>query len=209
MLRTLAVLAVIGIVAAGLLAGVHSLTVDRIAVENERRSLAMLDQLLPEGSYDNELIRDRFTTSVPDLEPDSTIYRARSGETPVAVLADVVTARGYSGDIRLLVAVDPNGTVLGVRVLEHRETPGLGDLIEAERSDWIEQFDGTALGSPPIDEWRTSKRGGEFDTLSSATITSSAVVDAVRQVLAWFEDHRHDVFERASESPAAAPPGSR
>ncbi|MEM7055053.1 MAG: RnfABCDGE type electron transport complex subunit G, partial [Pseudomonadota bacterium] len=180
---SLLTLGLIGLTAALLLTGVHQLTQQRIAEENQKRALASLHQLLPPERYDNDLINDQFTARIPGLSGAATIYRARLNNEPVALLADVVTSQGYSGDIRLLIALDVSGTVLGVRPINHRETPGLGDRIEVERSDWIEQFEGRSLSDPASEQWRADQRGGEFDTLSSATITSSAVIHAVRDVL--------------------------
>lgn len=193
--RPLLALGLVAAAAAVLLAGVHQWTAAPIAEQAERRAHATLTQLLPEGSYDNDPIRDRFPARIAGLEPPSTIHRARKDGRPAALLADVTTTEGYSGPIRLLIALRPDGVVLGVRVLEHRETPGLGDRIERERTDWITQFDGRALGDPPLDDWRPDRRNGAFDTLSSATITSAAVIEAVRRVLAWHRDHRERIFD--------------
>jgi electron transport complex protein RnfG len=197
--RTLLTLALIGLIAAALLAGVHELTDERIADQAERRALATLNRLVSPDRYDNRLLDDRIRVTIAGLESPSIIYRARADGEPVALLADVTTADGYSGDIRLLVGLRPDGELIGVRVLEHRETPGLGDRIERDRSDWIEQFAGRSLGDPPGEQWAPDRRGGAFDTLSSATITSAAVIDAVARVLEWFEANRDNVFETASE----------
>jgi len=202
--KTLLTLGLIGLLAAALLSGVHLATRDRIASEQQRQALATLNQLLPESDYDNELIEDRFSARIDGLEAPSTIYRARRQDEPVALLADVTTPDGYSGDIRLLVGIAPDGEVIGVRVLEHRETPGLGDEIELQRSDWIRQFAGRSLSDPPADQWAADRRGGNFDTLSSATITSSAVIEAVRNVLAWYANNRDNAFEVESESETEA-----
>ena len=193
--RPLLVLGVVAAAAAVLLASVHQWTAAPIAEQAERRAHATLTQLLPDDSYDNDPIRDRFPAWIAGLEAPSTIHRARQDGEPAALLADVTTSEGYSGPIRLLIALRPNGDVLGVRVLEHRETPGLGDRIERDRSDWITRFDDRALGDPPVDDWRPDRRGGAFDTLSSATITSAAVIDAVRRVLAWQHDNRERIFD--------------
>lgn len=200
MLRTLLTLGLIGLLAAALLSGVHLATRDRIASEQQRQALATLNQLVPESTYDNDLVADRFSARISGLESPSTVYRARHGDAPVALLADVTTPDGYSGDIRLLVGVAPDGEVIGVRVLDHRETPGLGDEIELQRSDWIRQFAGRSLGAPPADQWAADRRGGTFDTLSSATVTSSAVINAVGNVLAWYADNRDNVFKIETES---------
>src|SRR6056297_2789927 len=208
MLRTLLTLGLIGLLAAALLSGVHLATRDRIASEQQRQALATLNQLVPEAEYDNALIEDRFSAWISGLSAPSTIYRARMGREPVALLADVTTPDGYSGDIRLLIGLAPDGEVIGVRVLEHRETPGLGDEIELKRSDWIEQFAGRSLGNPPAQAWAADKRGGAFDTLSSATITSSAVIGAIRNVLAWYSANRENAFEIKAESNTRSSAGS-
>lgn len=198
--RTLLTLALIGLIAAALLAGVHELTDERIADQAERRALATLNRVVDPARYDNRLLDDRIRATIAGLESPSIVYRARADGEPVAALADVTTPDGYSGDIRLLVGVRPDGELIGVRVLEHRETPGLGDRIERERSDWIEQFTGRSLGDPPADRWTPDRRGGAFDTLSSATITSAAIIEAVERVLEWFAANRDNVFESESES---------
>jgi len=202
MLRSLATLTLIGLVAAATLAGVHLATRDRISLERQRQALATLHSVLPPARYDNELVRDRFDAWIPGLESPSTVYRARQDGEPVALLVDATTSAGYSGPIRLLVGLTPPGEVIAVRVIEHRETPGLGDRIERRRSAWIEQFDGRALGDPPAEDWAPDRRGGRFDTLSSATITSAAVVEAVRRVLAWHADNDERIFRiPAREAP--------
>lgn len=204
MLRTLLTLGLIGLLAAALLSGVHLATRDRIASEQQRQALATLNQLVPESGYDNELIEDRFSAWISGLSSPSTIYRARMESEPVALLADVTTPDGYSGDIRLLVGIEPDGEVIGVRILEHRETPGLGDKIELKRTDWLRQFTGKSLGAPPAQAWAADRRGGAFDTLSSATITSAAVIEAVRNVLAWYAANRDNAFELEARSSASS-----
>jgi len=199
MFKSLLTLGLIGLLAAALLSSVHLVTRDRIASEKQRQALATLNQIVPESEYDNELVADRFSARIAGLDSRATLYRARRDGEPVALLADVTTPDGYSGDIRMLVGVAPDGEVIGVRVLDHRETPGLGDEIELRRSDWIRQFDGRMLGEPPADQWAADRRGGAFDTLSSATITSSAVIQAVRDVLAWYADNRDNAFAIESE----------
>ena len=200
MLKPLVTLIVIGVVAAATLASVNLVTRDRIELERQRQALAALHQVVPPERYDNELVRDRFSAWIAGLEAPSTIYRARDDGAPVALVADVTTMQGYSGAIRLLVGFDLSGEVIAVRVIEHRETPGLGDKIELQRSDWIRQFSGSSLDEPVESGWKPDRRGGEFDTLSSATITSSAVIGAVRQVLEWYQANCDRVFEIPVES---------
>lgn len=174
-------LAVAGVV----LTGIDQLTRERIAWQAEQRANATLTQLLPAQRYDNDVVNDVLTVTAVELNQPMRIHRARLGGQPVATIADLTTPHGYSGNIRLLVAAEVDGEVIGVRVIAHRETPGLGDAIEVERSTWIHQFTGRRLSTDQRDSraWAPSRRGGEFDTLTSATITSSAVIDAVHAAL--------------------------
>ena len=181
--RAIISIAVIGLVAASLLAGVDRLTQDRIAAERERHAQAALVALLPPNSFNNLPRQEAITIEPGPYGVPLPVYPARMGDELTALIADVTTPAGYSGDIRMLVAVDPAGIIIGVSVLEHRETPGLGDLIERRKSDWIEQFRGRSLDNPAGEGWAASRRGGEFDTLSSATVTSQAVIRAVRNSL--------------------------
>ncbi len=204
--RTLVTLALLGLIAALTLSGLDWLTRDRIAEQHQRHALAALAQMLDPETYDNDLLDDWFEHRIEGLKQPGLAYRARRDGRPVALLVDATTERGYSGPIRLLVAVDSQGVLLGVRVLEHRETPGLGDRIERARSDWIEQFTGRALGHPPPSQWKPGRRGGSFDTLSNATTPSQAVIDAVRNVLVWFEDHRERAFAALPETDSHSDP---
>jgi len=181
-------LVIIGLAAAIVLAGVDRLTRDRIQQARDARAEATLTAMLPEMRFDNELIDDHVALTIPGLQTPARVYRARFQGQPVAALVDLVTPHGYSGDIRILVAVEPGGTVIATRVLAHRETPGLGDKIEIERDDWIRGFTGRSLDSTPSESWAPDQEGGDFDTLTSATITSAAVIDAVHAVLRGLEN---------------------
>ncbi len=192
-------LGLIGLGAAVLLSGVDRLTREPIALAEQRRALATLTELVPPSMFDNDPVFDRIEQAISGFDQPAVIHRARRNGEPVALVFDVTTPRGYSGDIRLLVALSPEGEVKGVRVLSHRETPGLGDKIEIRRSDWIRQFTGRSLDDPPPQHWASSRRGGEFDTLTSATITTDAVVDAVRRVLLKAEESEQDLWRPAPE----------
>lgn len=199
MVRPIGTLALIGLLAAMALAAVDRATSERIERNQQLRALEILHQVLPPEAYDNSMATDRFNTAIDGLIPPTTIYRARRDGEPVALLADLITPDGYSGNIRLIVGIEPGGQVIAVRTVEHRETPGLGDGIEHQRSDWIEQFGGRSLVNPPRDMWKPDQRGGEFDTLSSATITSSAVIKAVERVLEWQASFGRRAFTVSSE----------
>lgn len=194
-----ALLGMFGVVGAGLVGLSHDLTAERIA-QNERQAvLDRLQVLLPAGSVANDLLNDTIDVSAPDLLGAETtrVHRGRNaaGE-PVAVVLNPVITQGYSGDIKLMVAIRADGTVSGVRVLSHRETPGLGDKIERERSAWIESFDGKSLFEPDAAGWSVKRDGGEFDQFTGATITPRAVVRGVHESLVYFNANRPQLLGR-------------
>ncbi|MGD7034193.1 electron transport complex subunit RsxG [Methylotuvimicrobium buryatense] len=172
--------------------------------ENERQALlANLKAVIPESLYDNDIVND--TLEVTDLNQDSTkpavIYRARKKDNPVAAVMTVVTPFGYSGNITLLVAIKTDGTLTGVRAIAHRETPGLGDKIEIERSDWILAFDGKSLAMPKTQEWAVKRDDGYFDQFTGATITPRAVVGAVKNALLYFKHNQSLIFSTTESTP--------
>jgi electron transport complex protein RnfG len=112
----------------------------------------------------------------------------------VAALFAVTARDGFSGPIRILVGVEYDGTVTGIRILQHRETPGLGDKIESRRSDWVFQFDGRSISDPPATGWAIREDGGEFDQLTGASITPRAVIKAIRATLLYFDANREQIF---------------
>jgi electron transport complex protein RnfG len=198
-------LALFGLVGTALVALVFEGTQDRIAANIEAATLANLNEILPAERYDNAILEDTVELSDPLLGgDDQRVYRARREGKPVAAVFTVVARDGYAGDIHMLVGVQADGEVAGVRVIRHRETPGLGDDIEAARSDWILDFDGRSLGDPPREDWAVRRDGGIFDQFTGATITPRAVVHAVRNTLMYFEDHREQVFEPLPEAEQAA-----
>ncbi|WP_303900942.1 electron transport complex subunit RsxG [Thiohalomonas denitrificans] len=197
-------LGVFAIAGTGLVALTHSVTVERIA-QNEREALlSLLHQLVPPKRHDNDLFEDVTYVTDPRLGTSRPVpvYRARRDGEPVAAVLAPVAPEGYGGNIRLLVAINIDGTLAGVRVLGHQETPGLGDKIEAERSDWILQFDRCSLEQPRPSNWAVKKDGGVFDQFTGATITPRAVVNAVHDTLIYFQNNREMLFERNSAAEA-------
>ncbi|MGD2075117.1 MAG: electron transport complex subunit RsxG [Gammaproteobacteria bacterium] len=187
------------VVGTGMVALTFENTADRIA-ENERRALLQrLNEVIPAERHDNDVFSDVLYVTNSELLGTSEpvpVYRARKDGWPVAAVLAPVAPDGYNGAIRLLVAINVDGTLAGVRVVQHHETPGLGDAIEAERSDWILTFKGKSLGNPPAEGWRVRRDGGTFDQFTGATITPRAVVNAVRKALVYFQRHRQTLFER-------------
>jgi electron transport complex protein RnfG len=184
-------LAVVGALGLGGLLAMRALTAERIAEQQRASTLRALAVLLPK-EYDNDPQADRVDVVAPawlGSEEALTVRRARSDSRVVALLLEAVAPDGYNGDIRLLVGVDAQGRVIGVRVVEHLETPGLGDPIEIARGPWITGFDSRSLRDPAANAWRVRRDGGAFDQLAGATITPRAVVGAVRRALQFVETH--------------------
>jgi Na+-translocating ferredoxin:NAD+ oxidoreductase subunit G len=208
MLRAGALLAAFAVFAATVLAGVHALTRDQITAAQQARLLRELNAVLPNSRYDNALATDTVTLDDPALgEGARTVYLARKGERPVASIFTVTAPDGYSGPIELLVGVQVDGQLTGVRVTQHRETPGLGDKIETRKSSWILSFDGLGLGNTPERDWAVRKDGGRFDQFTGATITPRAVVAAVHRTLQVAAARQHEWFTGVPAPGAdAAPP---
>jgi Na+-translocating ferredoxin:NAD+ oxidoreductase subunit G len=174
----------------------HS-TFERIADNRRALLLHSLHSILAPERYDNDLLHDTLEMRAPTWLGTAqavTIYRARLGTQPYAVAFMPIAPDGYSGAIKLLVGIDVDGAITGVRVLEHRETPGLGDAIEVERSDWILTFNGRRRDNPPPAQWQVKRDGGYFDQFSGATITPRAIVKAVHQSLEFFHIHQTELF---------------
>lgn len=185
-------LGVIALLAATALAVADRLTREPIAAAAARDLQASLAQVLPEGFADNDLLAD--VRDVADTTGRRRVYRARRGGRVVGAVFQNA-ARGYAGDIVVLIGVDTAGTVLGVRVLRHSETPGLGDKIEAAKSRWIHAFAGRSLADPGAAGWAVRKDGGVFDQFAGATITPRAVVRAVHSGLGFFAEHRAEIID--------------
>jgi len=185
------------LVAVGLLSLIHQFAAPRIAAAEAAQQLKVLQQILPPASHDNNLLEDTLALELPAaISPPGvdTVWVARQQEHPVAVILPVLSREGYSGDIHLLVGIHRDGRLAGVRVSNHRETPGLGDAIEAQKSDWIRQFDGKSLAAPAASAWKVRKDGGVFDQLTGATITPRAVVAAVRSALEFHTTHHAALY---------------
>jgi electron transport complex protein RnfG len=203
--RAALVLLAAAVAGVGLVAVMHEATRERIDAIARERTLATFREVLHGQPFDNDLLADTMTVTDAELLGTTqpvTVYRARLGGDTVAVVLAPVAPGGYSGPIHLLVGIAPDGRLLGVRVSKHRETPGLGDGIEARKSSWIDQFTGRALDDPPPGRWRVRKDGGDFDQFTGATVTPRAVVGAVANVLVYFDRHRAELLA----APGTIPP---
>jgi len=180
-------LGIVALVASAALSIGNSLTGAAIAEAEARDLQASLAQVLPDGSYDNELLKDTATVD------GVIIYKARKAGAVTGVVFQQAK-RGYAGDVVVLMGVDATGTLLGARVIKHQETPGLGDKIEIAKSKWIRDFEGKSLASLPAEKWAVKKDGGVFDQFAGATITPRAVVKAVKGGLDFFAAHRDEII---------------
>lgn len=195
MLRNSLVLGLFAIVTVGLVAFTQQSTAERIAQAERQARIDALAQILPAGSYDNDLLASQreLRHALLGPRPVTAWIATREGQ-PAAVILQATAPDGYSGAIQLLIGVHSDGRLSGVRVIGHRETPGLGDKIELAKSRWILGFDGKSLQQPGESGWAVKKDGGQFDQFAGATITPRAVVKAVHQALQYVDAHRDELF---------------
>jgi len=196
-IRTAVILLVFVTLFTGLLSAAYLWTRPALAAAAREEQMRLIDEVLPRSRYDNALLEDSIL-----LDNGLTAYRARRDGKPVALVFETVAPDGYAGKIRLLLAVAPDGTLFGVRVTEHKETPGLGDYIEPKKDKnkahpWITQFDGANPAEIDAQEWRVKKDGGRFDSMAGATVTPRAVIKAVRKAVLEVVAHRDTLFAAA------------
>ncbi|HSJ80807.1 MAG TPA: electron transport complex subunit RsxG [Thiobacillus sp.] len=192
-LRTGMILFAFALVATALLVFTFARTEPTIERSRQAEKLSLLTQVLPPALYDNDLLASQQTLPPHELlgtRQPTAMWVARRGQTITAVVLEAIAPDGYGGSIDLVVGIDVDGTVTGVRVTAHRETPGLGDYIVRSKTPWIEQFVGKSLVSPDTKRWKVVKDGGQFDARAGATITPRAVVRTVRDALDYFARHR-------------------
>ena len=193
-------LGLFAIVTAGVIAVTQVATKDRIADNIRAAEARALNQILPQSSYDNDLLNDTLNLSQFDTEllgpisDSGVVWRARMGADIHAVILPVVAPDGYTTQIDMLVGIDSKGNTLGVRVVAHRETPGLGDKIDKRKSDWVDSFIGKSLANTSHEQWAVKKDGGEFDQFTGATITPRAVVSAVHNALEFYENNQFQLL---------------
>jgi electron transport complex protein RnfG len=202
-LRTAVILLIFVVAFTSLLAAAFLWTRPAIEAAAAEEKMKLISEVLPRAVYDNDLLQDSMPlapSAALGLDEVSTAYRARLAGKVSALVFEAVAPDGYSGKIRLLLAVAADGTLLGVRVTQHKETPGLGDYIEPRKDKnkerpWIRQFDGLSLATVTTDrEWRVRKDGGRFDSVAGATVTPRAVIKAVHQALQYVAENRQQLL---------------
>jgi electron transport complex protein RnfG len=196
--RTASILFLFVVVFTAMLAGAYHGTRPSIEAAAAREKMKLIDEVLPRERYDNDPLADAVTLdTASELDPDgpARILRARKGGRIEALVLEAVAPDGYAGDIRLLLALDADGRVVGVRVVAHKETPGLGDSIDPRKDrnqarPWITQFDGLNPAAVDEREWRVKKDGGRFDSMAGATVTPRAVIKAIRRAALFVAANR-------------------
>ena len=180
-----------------MLAYVFDITRAPIEASEKEARLALFKQILPESTYDNDLLKDNVeivpNEQLGNRQPTVANIAKSNGKT-AGVILEAVAHDGYSGDIKLLVAIRADGSISGVRVLAHKETPGLGDYIDITHGNWIKLFNDESVNKTPIEQWHVKKDGGKFDYIAGATITPRAVVKAVLKALQFYEANKQTLF---------------
>ena len=202
--RTALILFAFVTVFTGLLSGAYFWTLPTIQAAASEEKMTLIDEVLPRSEYDNDLLHDTVEiAATPALGQDAptTAYRARQGDVAKALVLEAIAPDGYGGKIRMIVALAPDSTVLGVRVTQHKETPGLGDYVDPKKDKnkarpWITQFDGQNPTTMDERAWKVKKDGGRFDSVAGATVTPRAVVKAVRKAALFVAENRDTLFAR-------------
>jgi electron transport complex protein RnfG len=209
MLKNSLVLGLFAVVTVGVVALVQLATAKQIAASQHQAQMRTLEEVLPTDSYDNHLLDNTIQVHDPLLlgnKLPQTAYIGLKDGKPSAVILQATAPDGYSGAIRLMVGIRADGRLAGVRVLSHRETPGLGDKVELSKSNWIQGFVGKSLSDPSESGWAVKKDRGEFDQFAGATITPRAVVKAVHNALLYFDRHRAELLVAGSSTTASDSP---
>jgi len=195
------ILALFAIACTAIVGIVNELTKDIIYLQQQKQLLSTLTKIIEPERYNNELTLDCVKVSSPALGSDKqqTVYLARLNSIPVAAAITAIAPNGYNGNIELIVAINVDGSINGVRILDHKETPGLGDKIEITKSSWITSFSGKSLMSQNDSRWAVAKDGGMFDQFTGATITPRAVVEAVKETALYFKENQDYLFTQKND----------
>jgi len=207
MLRNGLILGGFALITTSLIALTFSFTHERIDAAKERQLLSTLNQVVDQSLHDNRLHLDCILVNSAALlgNKPQRVFRSRLGVNNTALIVETTAPDGYSGAINLVVAVDQLSTVLGARVVQHKETPGLGDKIELRVSDWILDFTGVRYEEALDHRWQVKKDGGQFDQFTGATITPRAVVNAVKNAAIYAQNNMQQLFSMPSNCAALSP----
>lgn len=208
-IRTAGILFIFVIIFTGALSGAYLWTKPAIEASAAEEKMKLVDEVLPRTDYDNALLDDTLTlpaTAALGLDAPSTLYRARRAGQPVAVIFEAIAPDGYAGKLQLLIAVRADTSIAGVRVTQHKETPGLGDYVEPKKDKnkakpWITQFQDLSFATVTDKEWKVKKDGGRFDYHAGATITPRAIIKAVHKALRWATENSSALYATSGAQP--------
>ncbi len=194
------ILALFAIICTAIVGLVHEATRGQIAKQEQQQLLSILHSIIKPESLNNDMYQDCLTIIDPLLGnlTEHTVYLAKFDQQPVAAAITTTAPDGYNGNIELIVAINIDNSISGVRALKHQETPGLGDKIEIRKSAWISSFTGKKVTNEDDEQWQVNKDGGMFDQFTGATITPRAVVKAVKKTALYFAKHKQDLFSKTS-----------
>lgn len=199
------ILGAFAVVTAGVLAATFLLTKDKIAAAEKRAAQKALTEIIPQNRHDNDMLEEVW--QIPEshlaklgLKKPTAIHIARKNGQAIAVVIPSIAPDGYSGDIKLITGINIDGSIAGVRVLSHKETPGLGDKVDLKKNNWILSFNDSSLAAPELEAWKVKKDGGHFDQFTGATITPRAVVKRVKQTLEYFNTYTIEILGTPNES---------
>jgi Na+-translocating ferredoxin:NAD+ oxidoreductase subunit G len=195
--KTAITLMVFALVFTALMAYIFTITQAPIAKSEAEARMSLFSQVMPTQLHDNNVLEDTITLAPDPLlgnQQPIVANLAKLNGKVTAIILEAVAHDGYSGDIKLLIAIQADGTVAGVRVIAHKETPGLGDYIEIAKNNWIKLFDQASLNTIAEADWKVKKDGGKFDYMVGATITPRAVVKAVHHALLYFKQHQQTIL---------------
>jgi electron transport complex protein RnfG len=196
-LRTAAIMLAFAFIGTLLLASVFDVTRAPIEASEKAARLSLFKEILPAENYDNDLLASQVTIAPNALLGNrlpSIANVAKQKQQTAGVILEAIAHDGYSGDIKLLIAIRADGSISGVRVLAHKETPGLGDYIDIAHGNWIKLFDNESLEKTAAEQWQVKKDGGQYDYMVGATITPRAVVKAVKQALQFYQQNKQTLF---------------
>jgi Na+-translocating ferredoxin:NAD+ oxidoreductase subunit G len=186
-------LSIFAIVTAGIIAVTQTLTAEKIQFNIDTAKSKALYEILPPETHDNILLDDTLaithTSLIADEDAGEAFIARKDGEA-IAVILPTIAPNGYTGKIHSIVGIFADGSIAGVRIIQHRETPGLGDKVELKKSPWVLSYNGKSLRNPSPDRWHVKKDGGDFDQFTGATITPRAVVSSVHAALQYFNANR-------------------
>ena len=204
-------LGIFAAVTTAIIAGTYLGSRDMIKANIRAAEEKALLEIISQDRHDNSMLDDTLPvddSSLLGLREAKDIYLAKQNGEFVGAIFPATAREGYTGDIDMIVGVNRDGSVAGVRVLQHRETPGLGDAVDRKKSDWVESFVGKSIGNPQSNDWKVKKEGGVFDQFTGATITPRAVIKTVFQTLQYFEQNRDQLIAAASAASATHNEGS-